>query len=465
MIRALFFLLKVAFIAAIAVWVADKQGSVRFAWTDSSGADMIVNIHLGLFLLGALGVMLFALLLFRVIKGTVDFPKSLQRYRRERNKDKGVRALTLGLTAVAAGDTKAAVYQAFRAQKLLPDENGLSLLLKSQAARLDGRDEEANDNFMQLLEHKDAAFLGMRGLLQAALDRKDYASALTIAREAMTLHPKQPWILKITYDLEIKQRELDRALKTLFAAEKHKAIAKDKAQSDRIAMMLYKADMDIEAGNMHAARLKLEKAYGYDPSFIPTVIRLARTYLQHGKRRKAIAIIEKAWKVNTHPDLIPLWASAMPGVKAERQSLEQLKWFERLLALNTDSSQGYLAVAKAAMENGLWGEARNYLKHAETIRTSKTLYRLYALLEEKTSGDAAMVQDYLQRAADAPPEKCWVCHETGHVYDRWSAYAEPGGRFNSIRWDFPFVNDDTVLLGRSENEWEPKPVLEAPKIS
>lgn len=31
MIRALFFLLKVAAIAAIAVWVADLEGAVRFA--------------------------------------------------------------------------------------------------------------------------------------------------------------------------------------------------------------------------------------------------------------------------------------------------------------------------------------------------------------------------------------------------------------------------------------------------
>lgn len=467
MIRALFFLLKVAVIAAIAVWVADLEGAVRFAWTDSAGSDIAVNIHLGLFLLVALAVMLLALVLFRIIKGTADFPKTLARYKQQRNKDKGLRALTLGLTAVAAGDTKAAVYQAVRAQRLLPEENGLSLLLKAQAARLDGREDEANDNFIRLLENKDASFLGMRGLLQAALDRKDYGSALTIAREALKLHPKQPWILKITYDLEIKLRELDSALKTLYRAEKQRAISKEKAQSDRIAMLLYKADADVTEGNMHAARLKLEKAYGYDPVFIPTVIRLARHYLQHGKRRKAVSLIEKAWKVNTHPDLVPLWASAMPKSKGEK-SLEQLKWFERLLSLNTASSQGQLAVAKAAMESGLWGEARNYLKNAEHIRPSKKLYRLYALLEEKTTKDSSAVQEYLQRAADAPPEKCWVCHETGHVYDSWSAYAEPGGRFNSIRWDFPFVEDDEVLLIHedvgTEDSSEPKTILEIPKV-
>lgn len=465
MLRALFFLLKVALVAGLAVYVASLEGAVRFSWTDSQGAAMVVNIHLGLFLLALLGIMLLALFLFRIIKGTADFPKTFRRYKDIRAKDKGLRALTLGLTAVAAGDTKAAVYQAYRAGRYLDDGNGLALLLQAQAARLDGREDDANQQFMHLLENKDASFLGLRGLLQAAMDRKDYQSALRIAREALQLHPKQPWILKMTYDLEIRQRDLDSALKTLYRAEKYDAIHKEKAQSDRIAMLLYKADQDQERGDIQAARMHLEKAYGYDQTNVATVIRLSRYYIQHAKRGKAVALIEKAWRVNTHPDLVPIWASAMPKSK-EEPSLAQLRWFERLMALNPASSQGNLAVAKVALESGLWGEARNYLKRAEDIRPSKKLYRLYAALEEKTTRDATAVQDYLQKAADAPPEKRWVCHETGRVYATWQAFVEPDGLFNTIIWDFPFVSDDgAVLLAHDEEgeAFDPKPVLEPPR--
>ncbi len=462
MYRALIFLIKAALVVALVVWIAEREGSVRLNWIDSQGADIAVNINLGLFLLGLLGLMLFSLLLFRIFKGFADFPKSWKRYKEITNKDKGFRALTLGLTAVAAGDTKAAVYQAHRAEHLLPENSALTLLLKAQAARLDGREEEANDNFLRLLEHKDGSFLGMRGLLQSALDRKDYASALTIAREALKLHPKQPWILGVTYDLEIRQRELETALKTLYRAEKYKAIDKERAASDRIAMLLYQADMEMENGAPHAAKAHLEKAYKYNETFIPTVIRLSRYYIQHGKRKKAASLIEKAWKVNTHPDLIPLWASAAPKGKKKDQSLEQVKWFEKLSQINSNSYQGQIAVAKAAMEHGMWGEARHHLKQAEAIRTSKTLYRLYALVEEKAGKGTELVQEYLQKAADAPPEKSWICKETGHLYTSWSAYAPPHNAFNTIMWDLPFVQDEALLLTRAE-DLEPTPVIEAPR--
>lgn len=464
MIRAIFFMIKIAVLAVIAVWIADQEGSVSFTWVDPQGAENIINIHLGMFFVGAMGVILLALVLFRLIKGFADSPKVWGRYKREKDKEKGFRALTLGLTAVAAGDTKAARYQAHRAGKLLSGDEGLTRLLLAQSARLEGKEEEANEHFIHLLENKDASFLGMRGLLQSALDAEDYDSALNVAREAAKLHPKQPWILKIVYDLEIKARELDAALKTLYRAEKYGAISKEKAAGDRIAMLLYEADRDVDAGARDMARKKLEKAYKYNETYIPTVLRLSRYYLQNGKRKKAIGLIEKAWRVNTHPDLVPLWASAAPKASKKNQSSAQLKWFERLLDINKGSAEGHLAVAKVAMENSLWGEARNYLKTAEGIRTSKTLYRLYALLEEKTGGDPESVQDWLQRAADAPSERTWICRETGRMYDKWSAYAEPHGSFDTIVWDFPFTNDNTLVLSHAEKASEPQPVLEAPRV-
>lgn len=463
MIRALFFLLKIAVLVVIAVWLAEQQGAVSFTWMDGAGVENKINMHLGVFFVAALAVIVLALLLFRIIKGFADFPKSYARYKREKDKEKGFRALTLGLTAVAAGDTKAAKYQAFRARKLLDGDNGLSLLLAAQSARLDGREDEANENFIKLLENKDASFLGMRGLLQSALDQQDNDTALRVARQALKLHPKQPWILKIVYDLEIRTKDMEAALKTLYRAEKCGGVTKEKAASDRVAMLLFEADKYLAAGYREAARKNLEKAYRYNESFIPTVLRLVRYYMQTGKRRKAVSLIEKAWQVNTHPDLVPLWAATVPKSKSSASSAN-LRWFERLLAINTGSAEGQMAVAKAAMDAGLWGEARNYLKMAENIRTSKKLYRYYALLEENTSKDPEKIQEWLGRAADAPPERCWICRETGRVYDDWNAYAEPHGSFNTIVWNFPFTNDNTLLLGHAEDAKDPKPVLEVPKV-
>ena len=463
MIRAVFFIVKIALLSVIAIWVAEREGDVSFVWHGTDGIENKIHINLGLFLLGALLVMLLALTLFRIFKGAADFPKIWARYRDYKTREKGYRALTLGLTAVAAGDSKTANYQAFRAEKFMPQESeALTLLLQAQSARLAGDEERANQSFAKLVAHKDASFLGVRGLLQSAMDRADYGHALDVSREALALHPRQPWILKITYELEIRQRHLDAALKTLYRAEKEGAISPEKAMGDKIAMLLYQADKDVEQGRMDQARRRLEKAYKYSESNIPTVLRLARYCLQNGKRSRAVKLIEKAWRVNTHPDLVPLWESAMPKSRKD-QNIARLQWFERLLKLNPQSSIGHMAVAKAAMDAGLWGEARNYLDKAEEIRPGRKVYQLYALLAEKQGESHEIVQNYLEQAAEASQEKVWVCRETGRIYENWQAYAEPHGSFNTIVWGFPYINDNDVLVLSDPLETAGE-LLEAPKV-
>lgn len=462
MIRALFFLLKVAVLSLLAVWIAAREGTVRLNWNDVQGNDIAVNIHLGLFLLALLGTFLVAMLIFRMISGVAHFPKSWARYQDIRRREKGFRALTLGLTAVAAGDTKIAGYQAQRAEKLLPEQTALGLLLKAQAARLEGNEGEANQYFTALLEDKDAAFLGMRGLLQSALEQKNYGAGLNLARQALAIHPKQVWILRITYDLEVRQRDLDSALKTLYRLEKAKGIDKEKAISDRIAMLLYEADQHILAKADTQALKLLEKAYGYRPAYVPTVTRLAALYLRLGRGKKAANLIEKSWKTKPHPDLMPLWGKAAPKSKSV-SAAALYTWYERLLESNTASAENQLALAEAAIDCGLWGEARLHLKMAESKRNSKRLYLLYAELEEKAGRSAKNMQEYLQLSATAPSERCWICSETGRTYDQWHAYAMPHGSFNTIVWDYPLDHENAIILDYERRQSQPAPVIEAPR--
>ena len=440
MIRALLFFVKVAIFVAVAVWVAERPGTVTFEWLDTT-----VTMHTGVFFLICLGTILLALILFRILNWLANMPKMMSRYRQDMGAQKGYRALTLGLTAVAAGDAKIAQYQAHRARKFLPSDHGLPVLLEAQAARLQGDEGAAAQSFALLLENPDTAFLGIRGLLQNALEDHDYDRARVLAEKALALHPKQKWILKIVYDLQIRARDFDATILTLYRAEKAGAIAPDRAASDRIVMLLMQAQAEMNLGPSTSGVKKLEKAYGYDKSFIPTVMALSRAYLARGNRSKAVKIIEKAWKVNTHPDLVDIWIDAMPKAKQGNKN-EILKWCERLLEVNPQSAEGHLAVAKAAIDAGIWGEARDHLKKAEAIRPSVRLYKFFAELEEKSTKDEIAIRHWLSMAADAPSDRVWVCVETGRVYTQWHPVAEPHGSFNTIVWDFPEGGEHALLL-------------------
>ncbi len=309
MLRALWFLVKVAALIAVVVWVASQPGQIDAAWLGYK-----IKVDMGLFLLAALGFVLLSIVVYQAIRSVFSFPQRLRAQSKIKARDKGYRALTLGLSAVAAGDTRTASTQARRAEKLLDGHSGLTMLLKAQAARLEGREDDALQSFVALLNDKDTAFLGVRGLLQSALDDGDYKHALELAQRAQKIHPRQPWILRVVYDLEIRLHHWERALEMLKNMRRVGAMDADKARSDEAAILIVQADAALEAGRPDQAERALKKALKVAPEFSPPVGRLVHIYLQSGQKKKARRVVESAWKRAPHPDLLTLWAG-FDGVK------------------------------------------------------------------------------------------------------------------------------------------------------
>ncbi|MCC6597210.1 MAG: heme biosynthesis protein HemY [Alphaproteobacteria bacterium] len=458
MLRAIWFAIKVGVLSVLAVWVAGRPGHVRIEWMDYT-----ITVALGFFLLAVIGVILLSIFIYQVIRTFVDFPRSFARYNEIKRREKGYRALTLGLTAVAAGDTKAALSQARRAGALLPGDTGLPLLLQAQAARLDGREDDAAQAFVALIENKDASFLGIRGLLQTALDGADHEAALSLAEKALSLYPRQKWILKITYDLQIRLRRWPEAYHTLANVESCGVLSAQKARSDRAVILLAQGLRDEEEGFEAEALSNARGAVMVDRGFSPSSVILAHMYDRRGKRAKAIRIIEKAWKVSAHPDLMQSWETFIAPDKAN-DFIARLRWVEKLLKTNSQSGAGLMAAGRAAMNADLWGVARDYLERAENFEPCAALYRLRAELEERSGGDEDLVKAWLEKAALVPAAKAWVCSETGRVYAQWSPVALPHGSFNTMLWDYPQAvpGVDGVFSGHRVNMAEA--LIEAPPL-
>ncbi len=454
MLRAIWFLVKVSIVVAAAVWVAEQDGTITIDWEPYK-----ITVHVGFFILLLFALLFLSNLLFFVIKGTLDFPEKLRRYRDITGREKGYRALTIGLTSVAAGDSKAAKYQAHRANRFLKDEDGLVKLLQAQTARMDGDEQKACEVFAGLLENKDAAFLGIRGLMQNALNSGDYEGALELGRKGMDMYPKQAWILKIVYRLEIRNRNWDAARKALFRLERIGDIPTNKANSDRVAMYIAEAEAAESVGDEKGNYRALHKAYKCDKRFVPAVLRLGELFLKRGNKSAAIGMIEEAWKLTPHPGLVDLWTRAAPPFKAG-DSTARIRWYERLLNLKPESVEGKLAMAEVLIQEEIWGEARKVLNEIEAIRPNVRLYKLRARLEEKTGGDQSKVREWLEKAADSPRGKVWICSKTGCTYDRWVPVSDQG-YFNTIVWDYP-QNRHYDAASTLVSNMEAEPLLEAP---
>lgn len=431
MLRTLWFIVKISLLIAIAIWLAGQPGTVQLNWLDYK-----IEAALGLVLATLFILMLAALSLYRLLRAIADIPSIFARRRQLNRRDKAYQSLTRGLSAVAAGDAKTAVKMSRRVRGLIQDHGGLPLLLEAQAAQLEGKEDEALALFMQLSQSKDAGFLGIRGLLNAALERGDKVRALTFARRGLEMHPRQPWLIDMTLQLETAARDFEAAIKTLRRAERAGTISPPDIRKTRVAITLFEAERLARDG-LHAQALsKMKAAYDLDKSFVPAVQRLAEAYLINGSRRSAVSILERCWKVAPHPDLLALWLKAMPKV-FEGRPPKMIGWVQRLIRPNPDHPESLLAMAQVSAQSRLWGEAREYARKIEASgEADKRLFQLMMALEGQ-AGEASesSLAALSVKAAEAPPAKSWVCTETGKLYGRWEPIAEPHGAFNTMEWD------------------------------
>ncbi len=464
MLKAIWFVFKVGLVVAAFVWLAARPGEIEIHWL---GYDILLDIGFGLVVL--LATLLILLCVHRFYIWLFGYPARLRAARIAKRQERGQRALTLGLSAAAAGDVKMAGYHAYRMRKFLPDTAGLTLLLEAQAAQLRGDSKAVSKSYRALMEDKDTAFLGLRGLMNQALETGNKTAALDYAYQARKAHPKQPWIARMVYKLELDQGKWNEAEKSLKALTKLEPLAAKKIDSnegidmpgkddilgagavdssvndllsDKIAMMVRQSDEALEKGQKARAEKLLRSVLKIDPSFIPAACRLASLFIRNKKRGKATKVIESSWKLNPHHDLVPLWDKLAPRMKPT-DTLGRLRWFEKLVSMRPDSAESHMAAANIAITDALWEEAEQHLERAEELEPSARLYRLFSKLGEHR-GKSEDARYWMEKAADAPADKVWTCVKTGRIYERWSPIAQPHGAFNTIRWDYPSARSEAL---------------------
>ncbi len=433
MSQALWTLVKLLAITGIVIVLMEQDGSVQVEWH-----NYIVSVQLGMALVAILVFLVTLLFLHKIMLELLTVPKVWRTYWQEKSLRKGNISLTQSLVALAAGDHKHAAYHAYRAQKLIPDhyDTGVATFLEAQAARFMGQHERATIKFNALLENRESAFLGIRGLMQTEIEAKNYEQALEMAYAADRMHPKQPWIVKTIYDLEIQTHKWDLVLNTLKKLEKLKALKPEIIQNDRKTILVMLADKYLGQKDIPTAKSYLKKALSIESGFVPVATRLIQLAIESDQTRKAKSLIERTWKQSPHPDLIQFWDLLAPENTPSKPTA-RLMWYERLIELNPHAVEGQLAVAQIALDDGLWGEARAHLSKAEKLDNHAGVYLAWAELERLSTQNEEAVQAWIKKAQDAKQPKKWVCQITGDIFETWYAIAEPHGIFNSIAWSYP----------------------------
>lgn len=454
MIRGLLSLLVFAGVITAAISFADHPGQVEIVWQGWQ-VETSVGVLAGAAVLAGLAI---ALLLW-LGSLILDSPRAFLRYRRERRRRAGYRALTRGMVAVAAGDPQEAQRCARRADALLADPP-LTLLLSAQAAQLGGDDTAAKKFFTAMLDRPEMEFLGLRGLLNQALRAGDRGSALRLTERAATLRPDTAWVVESLFELEAREGRWDAALETLARAVKRRIIARERARHHR-GVILYELSLAALAGGDRARGRNLAaQARALTPDLAAPAAHYARVLLEDRRTGPAARAIESAWRTIPHPDLAQVYGAIHDG----SPPLDRLKSFERLAAQNPDARETHLAVAEAALDAQLWGEARRHLEQALSAPTPPVMARLpnpgplaaldrdeaarlagptprlclmMAHLEEAEHGVGPESREWFDGAVNAMPDPRYVCATCGGESLEWRSLCPLCGSFDTLAWRTP----------------------------
>ncbi len=417
--RIIAFLVVAGAAIALAWWVAGLPGTVAI-----NAGSLAITAPTSLAILGAVILFLLLYIVMRLLAALFRLPSRTRRMRRDRQRAGGEQAVTRTLLALAGGDSANARKEARRTRELLGD-TPQTLLLAAYAGRQAGQQEEADEAFNLLAARKDAAFLGVRGLLQGAIARGDYDGAHALARRAEELNPGTPWLRAERARLAIRTGSWAEALEL-------------SGPGDPVAALSVAAAG--KATNPSEARRLARRAWKSDPGFTPGALAYAKSLRDAGKESRAQEVLRASWAKSPHPDLA---GAALAGgtytVSRERRA-------ETLATAAPDHPESHLLLARAALEAGRPADAR---RHAEAALASGMNQRRVWLVLAKVAeqeGDRPIAEEALSKAAEAEPDPVWRCEACGTVQDGWHpvcATCETAGR---IAWGTGAVRTPQLLL-------------------
>ncbi len=467
MIRVLWFAFKLAVLVAVAYWLAERPGRVSMDWLGYR-----IETSVGILLLAVFVLLVATALSYRFWRFLYRAPKGVGQSMQANRRKRGYKALTQGMVAVAAGEADEAARHAKRAHSLL-DEPPLTMLLSAQAAQLNGDEAAAKRYFTAMLDNPETRFLGLRGLLTQALREGDQAKALDYVRQAHALRPRTPWVLNSLFDLSERGGDLTTAERALVEAARAKALPAPESARKRAVILMERARAAGRDGDPTAALAHARAANKLVPDWVPAARLLAELLLATGKLRKAAKVIERAWAAAPHPDLAALYVSTQPSA----DPLARLKHLSALTAKRPLHTDSHLALARAALDARLWGEARRHIRAAAgeaglelggagrnaNDGPGEAVCRLMAELEEQENGDETAARAWLTRAATAPKEPAWVCTSCGAVSPDWSARCGACESFDSLAWQPPprvppaLTTPEVPAAARSKSVAKPSP--------
>ena len=371
-------------------------------------------------------------LLYATLKFINGDDTALSRYFQRSREEKGYKALSEGIMALASGEGDAAMAQASKAEKYLR-KPALTNLITAQAAEMKGDRRKAEEVYKRLLTNEKTRFVGVRGILRQKLSEGDTETALKLAEKAFALKPKHAEVQDTLLQLQAQKQDWTGARETLKAKLKYGTLPRDVHKRRDAVLALSEARGVLEDGNSIEAREAAIEANRLSPDLVPAAVMAARGYIEQNSKRYAARVIKKAWEVQPHPDL----AAAFAEIEPDETPQARIKRFAKLTRLQPDHRESRLLEAELHIAAEDFPAARRALGDlVETDPDARSL-TIMAAVERGEGASDAVVKGWLARALSAPRGPQWVCDNCYHIHAEWVPACEHCKSFDTLSWTAP----------------------------
>ena len=430
----------VVFIALVAaasfgaIYLLEFDGGVRivmagqeFNLTPIMAVIALVVLVIAIWMLLKLASFIIALL--RFINGDET---AVSRYFDRNRQEKGYRALSDGLMALASGEGDVAMAKASKAEKYLR-KPALTNLITAQAAEMSGNRSKAEEVYKRLLKNEKTRFVGVRGIMRQKLSDGDTDTALKLAKTAFALKPRHEEVQDTLLKLQAQQQDWAGARETLNAKLKYGTLPRDVHRRRNAVLALSEARDIIDEGKSIEARETAIEANRLSPDLVPAAVMAARSYIEKGSKRNAARVVRKAWDSQPHPDL----AAAFAEIEPDETPQARIKRFAKLLKSNPDNRETKLIDAELHIAAEDFPGARRALGDlAETDPDARAL-TIMAAVERGEGAPDAVVKGWLARALSAPRGPQWVCDKCQHIHAEWTPICDNCESVDTLSWRAP----------------------------
>ncbi|MCZ4351905.1 heme biosynthesis protein HemY [Roseovarius aestuarii] len=437
-VKIVVFLALVVAVTFAASYLLELEGGVRIAM---AGVELNLTplkavILLALLVLGIWVLLKLASLLIAVLKFINGDETAISRYFDRNRQEKGYRALTEGMMALASGEGNVAMARAARAERYLKKPE-LTNLITAQAAEMSGNRVKAEEVYKRLLQDDRTRFVGVRGILRQKLADGDTDTALKLAETAFGLKPAHAEVQDTLLKLQTSKEDWAGARATLNAKLKHGTVPRDLHKRREAVLALSEArDIASEGLDIKAREAAIE-ANRLSPHLIPAAVMAARSYIEQDKPRYASRVILKAWGAQPHPDL----AAAFAAIAPDETPKARLARFAKLFKAQPDHRESKLVEAELHIAAEDFPAARRAVGELAQNDPDARILTIMAAVERGEGASDAVVRGWLARALTSPRGPQWICENCQHIHVDWAPACENCQAFDTLEWKSPPISE------------------------